>query len=238
MNNWIIIPDLHGRTFWRDAVRGNEDKNIVFLGDYLDPYPYERFTPDGAFHELEDIIKFKNAHKDNVILLLGNHDLGYLDGNICDCRKDQKGAERNRKILEDNIDLFDLIHIAETKQGPILFSHAGIRNKWLEMNNIDEFALNAMLHDDEQRKSLFEALSQVSYYRGGSAQVSSPVWADVYEYIDTGDFLPGYVHIFGHTQLTDGALRLSKGGKILGWCLDCAAAWQMDTPSKIKLFKA
>ena len=35
----LIIPDVHGRTFWRDAVEAAGEMPIVFLGDYLDPYP-------------------------------------------------------------------------------------------------------------------------------------------------------------------------------------------------------
>ena len=38
----LIIPDVHGRTFWKRAIDliENYDK-IIFLGDYLDPYQYE-----------------------------------------------------------------------------------------------------------------------------------------------------------------------------------------------------
>ena len=59
--NWIIIPDVHGRTFWRDAVRDRENENIIFLGDYLDPYPSEGITPEKAYRELLDIIDNKDA---------------------------------------------------------------------------------------------------------------------------------------------------------------------------------
>ena len=38
----IIIPDVHGRSFWRDAVKRNPGAEFIFLGDYLDPYPDER----------------------------------------------------------------------------------------------------------------------------------------------------------------------------------------------------
>lgn len=35
----IIIPDLHGREFWRGAVTVlGEDTHVVFLCDYMDPY--------------------------------------------------------------------------------------------------------------------------------------------------------------------------------------------------------
>ena len=80
---WIVIPDVHGRKFWRDVVKGNEDERIIFLGDYLDPYSEEGITPEDAYNELLDIIAFKKEHPENVTLLLGNHDLGYLDSNIC-----------------------------------------------------------------------------------------------------------------------------------------------------------
>ena len=69
---WIVIPDVHGRKFWRDVVKGNEDERIIFLGDYLDPYSEEGITPEDAYNELLDIIAFKKEHPDNVTLLLGN----------------------------------------------------------------------------------------------------------------------------------------------------------------------
>jgi predicted phosphodiesterase len=40
---FLIIPDCHGRKFWRQAIAnniGNVDK-VIFLGDYLDPYQNE-----------------------------------------------------------------------------------------------------------------------------------------------------------------------------------------------------
>ena len=39
----LIVPDVHGRTFWEgpvDRFMHQVDK-IIFLGDYLDPYPKE-----------------------------------------------------------------------------------------------------------------------------------------------------------------------------------------------------
>lgn len=103
----IIIPDVHGRTFWKQAVERIDTDTIVFLGDYLDPYPYEfgvvnpwnRYNSDvdrASFNDrmekfqkdeellkrntidnFKEIIDFKKQHPDNVILLIGNHDCGY-----------------------------------------------------------------------------------------------------------------------------------------------------------------
>ena len=79
MSYWIIIPDVHGRRFWKDAVRGHEEEKIIFLGDYVDPYGWEGITPDVALEGLKEIIAFKKAHPGNVALLLGNQDLYLQD---------------------------------------------------------------------------------------------------------------------------------------------------------------
>ena len=79
MKQLLIIPDVHGRTFWKDAVSQYEDKveKIIFLGDYLDPYPDEGITRKGAIRNFEEIIDYKINNSDKVVLLLGNHDLHY-----------------------------------------------------------------------------------------------------------------------------------------------------------------
>ena len=128
---WIVIPDVHGRKFWRDVVKGNEEERIIFLGDYLDPYTEEGITPEDAYNELLDIIAFKKEHPDNVTLLLGNHDFGYLDSNICSFRQDKQKLKRNRKLLRDNLDLFDIVSEDRFGNQKVLFSHAGIRTTWL-----------------------------------------------------------------------------------------------------------
>ena len=46
----IIIPDIHGLNFWKEAVAGREEGIIVFLGDYLDPYPDD--FPDKTADEI------------------------------------------------------------------------------------------------------------------------------------------------------------------------------------------
>ena len=48
MSGLVIIPDVHGRPFWREAVRLRPEEEFIFLGDYLDPYPDEGITGDGT----------------------------------------------------------------------------------------------------------------------------------------------------------------------------------------------
>ena len=32
----LIIPDIHGRTFWKVAIDSGEYGKVIFLGDYVD----------------------------------------------------------------------------------------------------------------------------------------------------------------------------------------------------------
>ena len=65
----LIIPDVHGRAFWRKPCKDIDkwDK-IVFLGDYVDPYPGEAEQSD-VMGELIDIVELKRQNPDKVILL-------------------------------------------------------------------------------------------------------------------------------------------------------------------------
>lgn len=74
----LVIPDVHGRAFWKEAVEKHPTLPVVFLGDYLDPYARENITPDDALTNFKDIIAFKQANKDRVTLLIGNHEIHYF----------------------------------------------------------------------------------------------------------------------------------------------------------------
>lgn len=234
----VIIPDLHGRTFWREAVNGREDNRIIFLGDYLDPYTREQISPDEAYRELLDILEFKKAHMGNVVLLLGNHDLGYLDRDISECRMDYPHESRNRNPFLNNLELFEMAHVEELDGGKkVLFTHAGIREAWVERHawlfgagTFDPATLNTLLHQNGARRKLFITLADASVIRGGTEEAGSAVWADIDEYMLYGDFLPGYIHVFGHSQHDGGPVLID--GK--GWCLDCRTAFAMDREGKVE----
>lgn len=71
MNRILIFPDIHGRTFWQSVDPKNYDL-IIFLGDYVDPYPQEGITPEMALENLNNLVKFKELHP-NTVFLTGNH---------------------------------------------------------------------------------------------------------------------------------------------------------------------
>ena len=108
-NDILVIPDLHGRPFWREAVLGADGRHIVFLGDYADPFPDEGLSPDQALAELEAVISLKREHPDKTSLLLGNHDLQYLWPDFPKTRFDERNARRYASLYMENRDCFSLI---------------------------------------------------------------------------------------------------------------------------------
>ena len=138
----LIIPDVHGRTFWKEAINKfpKEDYpnlKIIFLGDYLDPYTgLEDISAEDAYNNFLEILEYIN-NDSRIISLIGNHDwhyFVYLDT----CRID-KARERNiEKLFKDNLSKFRLTYTIELDGTKYLFSHAGVTQRWL-----DDIAINA-----------------------------------------------------------------------------------------------
>ena len=242
MKEITIIPDVHGRPFWRPAVQAaSPGSKIVFLGDYLDPYPWEGISPEESTGMLQEIIDLKKEHPDEVVLLLGNHDMGYLEPDINSCRRDHFGALKNRRILEDNLNLFQIAHVESIGSVPVLFTHAGVNVTWLARHRdvlgkgpFDPEVLNTMLHDPAKRNALYTILAEAVYMRGGDSASGSPIWADIDEYLTGEWLLPGYIHLFGHSMHEGGPAPAGNNGI----CLDCLHAFLLkDDPLTLSMRK-
>ena len=223
----IIIPDVHGRDFWRKAVEENPGKKFIFLGDYLDPYPWEGITVDQAWQGLQDIVAFKKRNPGDVTLLWGNHDLHYIYPDLRGSRYDDWNAGRNAVFFEENKSLFKYAHEVVTDGGTrILFSHAGIGRKWILgcFPALGEEEITADLFNDLADYGPFEqALCEVSYFRGGSDPYGSLLWADAREQTYPDNRLPGCIQVFGHTQMDAPDFMAGEF-----YCLDCRQAFFLD----------
>ena len=223
----IIVPDVHGRDFWRDAVKGHPGAFFVFLGDYLDPYPSEGFTMDEALCGLREIIEFKKKNPDRVVLLWGNHDLHYLYPEIMGSRYDVDRGLEIAEVFYRNQKSFQICVECEAGGKRFLFSHAGICRRWLEAyfpdidcEDITPDKINALV----LRENFERAFAAVSLYRGGDELVGSPVWSDVREHLVAFNKLPGgVVQVFGHTMVNE---PLNIDGEI--YCLDCQRCFTLD----------
>lgn len=126
----LVIPDVHGRSFWKNAVAQNTDIPIIFLGDYLDPYAHENISQEEALANFKEIIAFKQANKDRVTLLIGNHEIHYIDTFYKFGRKDTIRAEEIHKLILDNLSLFSIASHKEINGKTLLFTHAGLVEPW------------------------------------------------------------------------------------------------------------
>lgn len=238
----IIVPDVHGRTFWRkckDLI--NSVDKIIFLGDYLDPYiDIDGIFPHEALVEFKEILEFKKSYPNEVILLLGNHDLGYFPEmlNSYACRRWEKSKEEISNLFMDNLDLFQLIHIEED----YLFSHAGVQQEWISFIKDDVFLENWKINNKEFFKTLrlenlnkllllyedrIKALWQLSRERGGRFSYGSCVWADIHEHFSYfRDPLPNYYQIFSHSYYYPTLSEYYKDNDIA--MLDCAKLFKLE----------
>lgn len=233
MGKILICPDVHGRQFWKEPCleHKNDFEKIVFLGDYLAPYPYEDISNAKAIENFHEVLDFKKENPEKVVLLLGNHDFSFINSNICECRTDWTNWHTLNELYTDNIKLFDLCW--ETKIGDkrFFFSHAGVRKGWFdywvkdklfkwdsnELPPVEYF--NNLLHaayddgrnfDNKSTHDFERAIGAYSTFRGWDGwKDGSIVWADIREYARGGEFKSEYedvMFVCGHTQLENEAI--------------------------------
>ena len=232
----IVIPDIHGRTFWKDAVKGRENEKIIFLGDFLDPYPDENISYEDAVENFKEIIEFKKQHDGNVIILFGNHDGHYSLSGFEDasryCRN-RELAKEIKEIYKDNMPLFKLVHEETINGKRFIFSHSGIHKLWLDdvygIEFWDEVTAVEQLNKyfQEAGYRFVQALNDVSYYRGGWESYGSIVWADVREFDLFKKPCIGDYMVFGHTQLMKPVVTEYAA------CLDCRRGFLINELGKI-----
>ena len=217
MSKILIVPDVHGRAFWHRAMElVDQVDQIVFLGDYLDPYSHEGISFDLALEEFNKILEFKKEYPDLITLLVGNHDMHYIIKDFMDCsRRNIDLLDQLHELYNSNLDLFNLIHIEDDW----LFSHGGVYKGWMDKYEftLEDLNLKTFLG------SHWPALEDLSWYRGGYNSVGSCVWADIRE-STKNELFPGYKQVVGHTQLNEKPYITDK---IM--CVDVRRCFILDT---------
>ena len=218
MSHYNIIGDIHGRTCWKELVR-DECVNI-FVGDYFDPY--EDIPAEQLLHNFVDIIAYKQAHQQTV-LLYGNHDLHYLISQDRSSRYDARHAAIFRQIFEETKPLF--AGIAYAIEDKALVTHAGVTKEWYEKEfgpyegaNTSEVAtdINDLWKHNKVEFS-FDTNATSLYDRSGESETHSPLWIRSWILAEHNlfDGTP-YKQIFGHTQMED--ITLIEDNLV---CIDC-----------------
>ena len=222
----LIIPDVHGRTFWKGNVSDQFD-HIVFLGDYLDPYPSERISQRKAYDNFQEIIIYKKEYPERVTLLLGNHDMHYASDvfceNACGSRYDTMMAQTYKQTFQNHAHLFQIAYEAEVDKNRYLFTHAGVNRSWYQRHEEMIGSLNA---ENLNRLALTDegviALGEVGYTRGGLETTGGPMWADVSEMYFAPHF-SDYYQVLGHSQQPEHPVIEESFA-----CLDCRRGFVIE----------
>ena len=229
----LVNPDVHGRTFWKDPIV-DDYSQVIFLGDYLDPYPWENIDKKEAINNFKEILDLKKIFPDKITLLLGNHDTHYLFGND-DCRIDSVNYDEIRNLFIENYELFKIGIVLDK----ISFTHAPIHPEWKNNSSVKNVLgetddkspedvinkLNNLWNKSVKKNNYLDinkVLGKASWIRGGLNNCGSPIWADVRELSDEDDPWPGYYQIFGHTQLREGPAIFNHFA-----CLDCRKPFEV-----------
>ena len=245
MTRILVIPDVHSRSFWKDSVDKYKDEvdKIIFLGDYVDPYPNENITRRESIQILEDVLELAWNHQEKVVTLIGNHDAHYFLKNFPrSTRFDSSHAHHLREIYLANAHLLKLAHEETVNDKKFLFTHAGLMRSWAERNRnvIGEPTVDS-LNKLTQTQQGIKALSDISRYRTWMGEPSGSIlWSDVREKIDNNSSEDNILanedsihelydfQIFGHTQLAKDPIITDKWA-----CLDCRKAFVISEEGKL-----
>ena len=243
---YLILPDIHGRSFWKDPVEKvlqESDGNIVFLGDYHDPYPWDFDSDDWGYlrrsvDQLREIIDLKKKYPSRITLLIGNHDCGYAVGDdICSSRMDKSHRRELEKLFQENRDCFQLAAQCDIAGKKFIFSHAGIHKGWAEKIfgeacNDPTFDVVDTLNQawTSANFGVLQSLGDYDNFRGwGGYEYGSPVWSDIQSWVRVTPEESFGFHIVGHTQLKSDPVMLDTIAD-----LDCRKAFYLDGAGNIR----
>lgn len=230
MKKILILPDIHGRVFWKEPCEKHDEYDkIIFLGDYVDSYSHEMIGKKDTVENMLEIIDFKTKVGDKCVLLVGNHDMSYIDEQMIPSRHDWANHKWICEIFAEFADYFNLAYEANMNNQRYLFSHSGIEWPWVKSIK-EDYHLNDITKENivESLNSLYQSndkdlvrsiLDRISVYRGGEDIFGSCVWGDVRSFmshLQCGDEqIEDAYQIFGHTMLKEPCVTDKFA------CLDC-----------------
>jgi predicted phosphodiesterase len=202
----VALGDTHGRSIWKEitAKEENADK-IILIGDYFDTHG-GGYSGNRQIENFKDILEYKKANMDKVVLLFGNHDFHY----IRNIGENYSGFQASYAH-----DIGDVIHAAMDADlvqmcfvhDKYVFTHAGVTKTWCMENEIDTSNLAQSINDLFKFKpNRFKFTPGVNWDNYGDDITQTPIWVRPASL--GSDKLDGVVYVVGHTTVK--ALDVSK----------------------------
>lgn len=193
----FVVGDLHGQYEIAENVLKLVDDNtrVVFVGDYLDSFTRHSVDCVGT---LNIVLEACKSNPNNVIGLMGNHELSYLMG---DMRCSGYNAATYAQILPIRTDINKFFSEYYKISENTIVTHAGITGLFDQSSIGNE---SAELKTIEMVLSEPEFKYAIGYARGGGYPHGGIFWCDWYR-----EFIP-FQHvsqIVGHSATRTGIVK-------------------------------
>ena len=208
----IILGDTHGRTCWKEIIQKQSYDRIIFLGDYVSTHE-KNMTEEDQINNLEEILKFKEANPDKVVLLRGNHDCQHLfDEDWAKCtglfsNVSQYMHEIKERFLEDTQWIF-------VDENNVIYSHAGVSQTWMDNSGFMNLEEVNMARPDER----FGFIPDSPWDCYGDSVTQPPTWIRPQSLVKCN--IKGYDQVVGHTPFTiiANVNKSTKGHQTIWFC--------------------
>src|SRR2546423_1090879 len=192
----ITIGDVHGRNFWKQIADTQTFDKLILIGDYFDSY---NISIKDQFNNFLEIVAYKKAHPDKMILLIGNHDFHYLPEAMASNERYTGYQERYGSqislLLNKHLYLFQMCY----EWNNYLFTHAGVTQTWLDGTGFDDGDVALFIND------LFEFKPRKFFFNGtdptGNDVTQSPIWVRPNSLLKDGYNRESVRQVVGHTVM-------------------------------------
>lgn len=198
----LVLGDIHGKTIWKDIINRESPDFTIFLGDYVTTH--EPISPEQQLSNLEDILSYKEANLDKVILLRGNHDCQCLGYYWAECYPDEPKVREvmsSSPLKERFENLTQWIYIRNN----IIFSHAGVSEVWL--HNIAKLDSVDKINDLEFCEK-FGFTPEHYLDMSGYSKTQPPTWIRPYALQKCN--VIGYDQVVGHTPVEKEIINIKQ----------------------------
>lgn len=175
----VVVGDLHGKYEIAQEVL-DWDMPTVFVGDYMDSYYRSNLD---QFVTLDTVLRAVKE-RDDVVGLLGNHELSYLDPKM---RCGGYEWHKEIKLKADYGNVIEKLLLPYVWKEGFLISHAGVSQHLL--TSLENKTLHQYLDEGDY--------NQIGVARGGYDAIGGLFWCDWRH-----EFAPveGVSQIVGHTR--------------------------------------
>ena len=198
----IIIGDPHGRWNFVKQIYDKElPDEVVILGDYFDSFNIDVYIQRECYENIINLRKeHLNMHKGRFIMLIGNHDMHYMDEAFGRCSgwSPLGASQAGYPLCRDwDKEILKIVFIDEINK--TIYSHAGVTmnwfNQWIKSSSLGD------INTIETKAFAFTYKNDGDWY--GSSSWNSPLWVrpdglKECPYKDKEGIV--WSQVFGHTE--------------------------------------